>query len=397
VAWRINSEHASSRAAQKRAILVASHDAARAGSQLILLEIVRELAMRDDLEIFLLMLWGGEIATEFENQVHTLQLDRFAVDAGVDVQRALELVLEHFAESAPMMALCNTVASSDVAVGCARLQIPVLSLIHELPTSIDSAIGSDKLRALVRSSRRLIVASGFVQDALAKHYGLDRARLLPMHTGVLNWDHSPGFRQRCRDEVRAEFDLPEDAFLVLGCGTIHHRKGTDLFVQVAREIAAMDGIERMFFLWIGPDQTGPQFRQWCEHDIQAAGLSGRVRLAGGRVDTASYFGAADAFALTSREDPFPMVNLEAMARGVPVVAFADAGGAVEVLTQRAGIVVPYLDVKAMAREIVALCEAPHYHAEIADAARRRIATHHRWRDYVDRLVSIFESDFGYRS
>jgi glycosyltransferase involved in cell wall biosynthesis len=122
-----------------------------------------------------------------------------------------------------------------------------------------------------------------------------------------------------------------------------------------------------------------------------------VRLAGGRVDTASYFGAADAFALTSREDPFPMVNLEAMARGVPVVAFVDAGGAVEVLTQRAGIVVPYLDVKAMAREIVALCEAPHYHAEIADAARRRIATHHRWRDYVDRLVSIFESDFGYRS
>lgn len=394
--WRINQEHALSRTSGRRAVLVVGHDAARAGAQLILLESLEHLVEHRDLEFFVLLLEGGEIEDEFARRVHTLRLDRVMAAAGASRREALHAVVGDFARREPLLAWCNTVVSSEAAVVCQRLGLPVLSLIYELPTSIETTVGRRGFLEMVRASRQVIVASRFVQDSLAESYGIEPERLTPLHTGVLGWDGTDGWRARCRAAVLAELGLPADTFLVLGCGSIHPRKGADLFVQVAREAVAMSGSETLFFLWIGSEQDQSQFGRWCEHDLAAVGLTRTVRFAGGRRSTADYFGAADAFALTSREDPFPMVGLEAMARGVPVVAFEGAGGAPEVLGEGAGIVVPYLDVREMARSVVCLCEAPAFRSEIGRQARRRIEARYQWSAYVRKLLEIFESDFGYR-
>jgi glycosyltransferase involved in cell wall biosynthesis len=394
--WRVNPEHAGSRSANRLAILVVSHDAARAGAQLILLEALEHLVEHRNLEVFVLLLEGGEVEEEIASHVHTLRLDRVVAATGASRWEALNAVLGAFLWRRPLLAWCNTVVSSEAAVVCERLGLPVLSLIYELPTSIEATVGRRGLLELVAASRKVVVASHFVRDSLVESYGIDPERLIPLHTGVLEWDGSDGWRERCRAAVLAELDLPTDTFLVLGCGTIHPRKGTDLFVQVAREAVAMSGSERLFFLWIGSEQDQSQFRRWCQHDLEAMGLAGRVRLAGSRRSTADYFGAADAFALTSREDPFPMVGLEAMARGVPVVAFGGAGGAPEVLGEEAGVVVPYLDVQEMARSVVCLYEAPHFRAEIGRRARRKIEAHYQWSAYLRKLLGILENDFGYR-
>jgi glycosyltransferase involved in cell wall biosynthesis len=375
---------------------VVAHDAARAGAQLILLETVEHLVEHRDLEVFVLLLEGGEIEDDFASHVHTLRLDRVTAATGASRWEALHAVVGAFLPRQPLLAWCNTVVSSEAAVVCERLGLPVLSLVYELPTSIDATVGRGGLLDLVRASRKVLVASRFVQDSLVESYNLDPERVTPLHTGVLEWDGRDGWRERCRAAVLTELGLPADTFLVLGCGSIHPRKGADLFVQVAREAVATSGSERLFFLWIGSEQDGSQFRRWCEHDLAAMGLAGRVRFAGSRRSTADYFGAADAFALTSREDPFPMVGLEAMARGVPVVAFAGAGGAPEVLCEGAGIVVPYLDVREMARSVVCLCEAPSFRTEISRKARRKIEAHYAWSAYVRKLLEILESDFGYR-
>ncbi|MBC7762671.1 MAG: glycosyltransferase [Candidatus Saccharibacteria bacterium] len=53
--------------------------------------------------------------------------------------------------------------------------------------------------------------------------------------------------------------------------------------------------------------------------------------------------------MTSREDPFPSVVLEAMDAEVPVIAFQDATGTQELLERGAGALVESFDVSAMAR------------------------------------------------
>lgn len=372
-------------------VLLVSHDAVRAGAQLVLLELTRAFSRRDDLEPWVLLRAGGELEPEFAELARTFNLATLVED-GVSFERAIEMAIRDFKTHQPAAAICNTVVGADVAAVCKRYEIPVLSLVHELPTSIESYVGKSAINNVMASSDEVVVVSEFVRDRLCEAYDLPRERLHVIHGGAMGFERFRSLNHHQRGTVLKEFGFPDDCFLVLGCGSVHHRKGTDLFVQVAREAMDLPGADRMRFLWVGEDQAGPTFRQWCEHDLAAAGLRGKVVLAHGRSDPLPYFAAADAFALTSREDPFPLVNLEAMASGLPVVAFAGAGGAAEAYGEDAGLVVPYLDSQEMARELVALANDTERAAKIGAAARQRIDSTYRMERFIDRVTTLLLSD-----
>jgi glycosyltransferase involved in cell wall biosynthesis len=60
-----------------------------------------------------------------------------------------------------------------------------------------------------------------------------------------------------------------------------------------------------------------------------------------------YFAAFDVFALVSREDPFPVVCLEAASLGKPIVCFNSSDGEKEFVENDCGFVVPDLDIEIM--------------------------------------------------
>jgi hypothetical protein len=82
---------------------------------------------------------------------------------------------------------------------------------------------------------------------------------------------------------------------------------------------------------------------------------------------------SDIFCLTSREDPFPLVMLEAAALGKPVVCFDRAGGASEFCALGGGLAVPYLDVEAMARTCGELLADPVPAGEVGQRAAKVVA------------------------
>jgi glycosyltransferase involved in cell wall biosynthesis len=128
-----------------------------------------------------------------------------------------------------------------------------------------------------------------------------------------------------------------------------------------------------------------------------AGLDHKVFFIGQRPENqvGAYFRASDIFSLTSREDPFPLVNLEAMSYGLPIVAFREAGGAQEALLPDAGIVVPYLDTTAMAEAIVSLIRDESLRQRLGRKAAEKCKTHYQWSRYVSDFVLLMEKEFGY--
>ena len=135
--------------------------------------------------------------------------------------------------------------------------------------------------------------------------------------------------------------MPEEAFIVFGCGTTDWRKGADLFVGVANETNRL-GLKDGYFFWIGSD-TGEL--EELEAKVRKLGLEDRVFFLGEAQDARSYFAAGDVFLLTSREDPFPLVCLEAADCGLPIVCFDKAGGMPDFVQDDAGYVVPFKDTK----------------------------------------------------
>ncbi|MFK7883161.1 MAG: glycoside hydrolase family 99-like domain-containing protein [Phycisphaerales bacterium] len=374
-------------------LVVVSHDAALAGAQLIVLENVKHWA-RMGVDCRVLLLGSGPLETAFAKECPTACIDDLP---GVSRSNAIQIVLDNLVEDgwSPDAGFCNTVASVDAMDALHARSVPIVSAVYELPTSIEDGLGGKRTVARVmRASDRVMVASAFVRDRLAQTYSIGTELLEPVHTGVLTRPLPE--RPTSRAAIRRELGVGEDAIVVLGCGSIHHRKGTDLFVAAAGEAKRRANGCEIVFAWVGEDQCNATFQNWCKHDAERLGVTGTVRFVGRKDDPGAWFAGADVFALTSREDPFPMVNLEAMSAGLAVVAFDGGGGSPEVLTKELaghtmGLVVPYADVSAMGAAIVGLAEDRDVLEGYQQRASSFAREHLGWERYMHDIGELLAS------
>lgn len=124
-----------------------------------------------------------------------------------------------------------------------------------------------------------------------------------------------------------------------------------------------------------------------EEAVKERGLSGDVELLGRVADPAAVLARADVFLLPSASESFGVAALEAMALGVPVVAY-QVGGLPEVVTPETGRLVPAFDQDAMAEAVLALTEDPTRHLRLCEAARARAVTEFGSEPAFDRFEAL---------
>lgn len=378
-------------------ILLVSHSACRTGAPLCLLRLAEELSKLPDVECFVVLRQGGDLADSFARVAPTLEVE-WLLAAGINRHDAPKAIASAFHEfSSRGVAVCNTLAVSEFHTAFGEQQVEILSWIHELPTFITLLGGHESIETIERASRKIMVPSDAVRAALHSRFRIDVDRIRTVYNG--QEARTKGLdREALRLAVRRELGLPDDARIVLGCGTVDLRKGADLFVNVARrfllDAAGSGESPGTWFVWVG-NCTDLHLRRWLIHDSRIGGVGDRIRFVGPRSTMAPYYMAADLFALTSREDPCPLVNMEAMESGMAVVAFDGAGGAPEVLGD-AGVCVPYIDQDAMAQAIRGLLDDDERRNEMGRRGRARIRGRFTWTRFMEEFVDILQTDFQYR-
>jgi glycosyltransferase involved in cell wall biosynthesis len=182
----------------------------------------------------------------------------------------------------------------------------------------------------------------------------------------------------------ALLDVAEDDWVVGCVGTIDQRKGADLFPALARILSSVSTSRRLVFRWLGGAPGTPEYG-FAEEELARAGLAGRARFIGPLSSPADAIGRFDVHVVLSREDPYPVVMLEAAAFGRPTVCFANSGGAPEFVARGAGRVVGYLDLPAMANAILSLLLEP----DPTQAARcRALAAEHDAESAAQRVSEV---------
>jgi glycosyltransferase involved in cell wall biosynthesis len=194
-------------------------------------------------------------------------------------------------------------------------------------------------------------------------------------------------RDDLRRRVRRELALPADAQIVVACGPTNWRKAPDIFLLLARAIVARRPELPVHFVWVGPALPMEMVR--LHHDVQRLALQDRVRFVGEQPDAHDMFGGCDVFALVSREDPFPLVCLEAAAAGIPIVCFDQAGGAVELVEDDAGLVAPYLDVDAMADRVLTLLSSTELSRKFGERGAKKTRERHDVEIAAPKIVEVF--------
>lgn len=184
-----------------------------------------------------------------------------------------------------------------------------------------------------------------------------------------------------RAAARARLALPADTAILGWVGRLSHVKGADV---------AIDAIARMrnpaallVFVGDGPD------RSMLEARSAALGLGSRICFAGMVPSASAVLPAFDGLVLSSRNEGTPMILLEAIHAGVPIVATA-VGGVPGLLTEGTALLVPPEDPAALAAALdQVLADSPAAQGR-ATAARARVATQFSPAEWVSRHLAVYQ-------
>jgi glycosyltransferase involved in cell wall biosynthesis len=241
--------------------------------------------------------------------------------------------------------------------------VPLLLHVHELHSYLEHYAAAYPDEMLHRPDRYVAVSEP-VRRALVSDLGVAEAKVTLMHEFVPDGAVAATealFRQRDGQQG--------DPPVVGGAGRVDLRKAPTLWLQTARCLTDRMGEGRVRFTWVGlgDDDASRQFRVMARQ----LGLSEHVTFVPVTPEPLPHFAGFDAFAMTSWEDPCPIVVLEAMLLGKPVACFDGSGGAPEEVGDT-GLIVPEFSPARMAEALATLFAEPGRRAAMGRAARERV-------------------------
>lgn len=374
-----------------RRLLAVTHEATVTGAPMNLTHLLRWIRDNTDVEVHTLVLQDGPLRSRFEAVGDITVLDR---------SRAAKLLhvahrgLLHLGSSraykpvarARLIPQLRALSDFDLVYLNSLPSLSVLPYlpgspravhhVHELAVAIRTWQQTPEYELFTHRPDRWIAASGAVRDVLTGEIGLPSERVLLHHEFVearrlSQLSHDP----RTAAQLRRHADIPAGAAVVLGAGTLEWRKGPELFVQLATEVRRRTR-DQVVFVWVGGRLAGTDWER-VRSDVERTGAP--VRFVGLQADPVPWFAMADVFALTSHEDPYPLVCLESAAVGTPIVTYRN-GGMPELL-QAAGPdaaagVVDHLDVGAMADQVLRLLGDDALRKETGAQLQQRVVEAH---------------------
>lgn len=256
-----------------------------------------------------------------------------------------------------------------------RAGMPVVATVHGYTG------GSLKGRAYDWFDRRVLRYADAVVPVSTPLQTLLEGAGVPSRRMTLIRNARPGTQTPLdRAAARAALGLPHDGLIVGWVGRLSYEKGPDQFV---------DAVARLPEPWrasvVG---TGPMVDALVTTAETVA--PGRVTWHGAQPSAGLLLRAFDVVALTSRTEGTPMVVLEAMAAGVPVVA-TRVGGVADLLGEEEGAVVPPGDTEAVARAIDQVRTDRGTVARRATLASRRLDTHFGYATWLDHYERLYRS------
>jgi glycosyltransferase involved in cell wall biosynthesis len=376
----------------RETILLFVHDGSRTGAPIIAYNIA--LRLRQKYNIVAVVLAGGELLPVFENCCAAV-VGPIAHTEWRDAE-AKRLVARLCASYRVRYAIANSIETRMVLPALAHAHVPVVTLVHEFASYTRPARSMGQ--ALDWSTHVVFPAAVVAAAAQKEHPTLRGRTIHVLPQGPCPAPVTKGVKEMARNgdallELQRLKDS-EQALVVFGCGTVHIRKGVDLFLSCAAAVARLGLKRSVRFVWIGggyQPENDPYYSCYLADQIERAGLSTTTSILDAIDDVEPAYALADIFFLSSRLDPLPNVTIDAALRAIPVVCFEGATGMVDLFAAdpvASRCVVPYLDVNAAASLIARLADSEQERVEIGDAMRRIAEATFDTDEYVHRLDEL---------
>ena len=388
-------------------VLFVCHDASRTGAPLMLLWLVRGLLAHPSVEAHVAILRDGPLREDFEALCPTETWrpsrptpwqQRLAAKVSrrpltVDPDAWLAEIVERIR---PDVLYLNTLVVGYALGHLASHRMPpaVISHVHELGPSLTMMSTPELVQRQLALSTLVVACAEPVRSYLVArhHVAAERCALLPegFPLAMAQPIDSSTFDPQTRAVVKAMAEEKNKGTFLFGClGNPIPRKGVDLFPLLLRECLDVFGDLAFRGVWVGCGE-GSAAHASLLWDLHRLGLEERALVLPGLPKGPAAIGQLDVFTLLSREDPFPIVVLEAGAQGIPTICFEGSGGIPDLARREAVVAVPYLDLKAYARELHQLARQPEERRRLGQRCHDIVLAEHT----VEHLVPQLERLIG---
>ena len=259
-----------------------------------------------------------------------------------------------------------------------RANVPVVSVAHGWTSATWKVRLNERVDRYAMRWMDKVVCVSEAQAAKVRKAGVAEEKIAVIHNAV--GDEAFTVDAAYQQKLLSFFDKPY-RYIIGAAGRLSPEKGFEQLVKAAMHVKDAG------FIVFG---EGP-LRESLTRQIEASDLRDRFILAGFHADASKYFGHFDVLALPSYTEGLPVVILEAMAAGVPVVA-TRVGGVPEVVADgRTGYLVAPGDASALAQKISEVLGDGERRKAMGEQARRAIQSAFSCRTQAEAYEAVFAS------
>jgi glycosyltransferase involved in cell wall biosynthesis len=267
----------------------------------------------------------------------------------------------------PDLVFVNVVLNCFIVDLAARMKIPVIWMIHESFTFYEQQehVPHFKTRDYFRafSQAAYVVFCSQISKEYYRRYDFRRNFRVIYNSLEPKYATLPDQVWK-RDYSRKKLNISPDETVILYVSILVEHKNQELLVRAAG-LLKEPGLR--YFL-VG-EKKGIQYCTKVKKLIKTFGLEEKMTVVHETADTDVYYSAADIFVFTSNSDTYPLVILEAMSFGLPIIATPINGVNEQVRFGTNALKADYSDPEALASQIKRLSEDKNLRLQMGQSSR----------------------------
>jgi glycosyltransferase involved in cell wall biosynthesis len=329
-----------------------------------------------DVKIETIVQWGRDKDSDafFRTRLSEYGNVIFLQELSEDKKRSLKKRIETESIQAIFF---NSIISIETQLFFAEAKCKKIFYVHEM----EKLMNVFNLRAheeyYNRKNNHFVAGSNSVKEALMRVLKLDDERIDIVHS-FINPEHiREQVKKFAESEVKGEL---KKRFTIGFSGTFELRKSADLLLPLVREIKKKIKDPSIFWVGAQPFNGEPETYEIVMQDVKLGGFEKDITFLPKSLDYIKHHRKFDVYVILSREDPFPLVNIEMGAMGIPIICFDRSGGSPDYANMGGGVVVPFMDLEAVADKLYEFYSNP----KLLD-------------DYKERIPEIVNNNFSIQS
>jgi len=245
----------------------------------------------------------------------------------------------------------------------------------------------DRLTQVIKSTNAIVACSQYLVQGILERAPKAASKVHVVYNGVNIEEFVPSWMRKEANN----FPLYGEHPTVLFVGRLIKEKGVHQLVKAMKRVIQVIPQAQLVVVgssWFGSDRETPYIQELREASLE---IKKHIHFTGyvPHKEIPKYYAYADVFVCPSVwQEPFPLVILEAMACGIPIIA-SDRGGIPEAIGN-AGLLINPEDTEQLADAIIQVLESPTLADNLGRKARKRVEELFTWRKIAQDFQSVLE-------